>query len=94
MLAPYTGHIYDLFCGSDGIFAQSEKFVEEHGRRIGNISVYGQEFNSTTRRLAMMNLAICGIEGELGPERADTFRGDLHKDLMADWGGDSARRSV
>ena len=66
------------------MFVQSEKFVEEHGGRIGDIAVYGQESNSTTRRLAMMNLAIRGIEGDLGPEHADTFRRDLHKDLKAD----------
>jgi hypothetical protein len=66
------------------MFVQSEKVVEEHGGRIGDIAVYGQESNSTTRRLAMMNLAIRGIEGELGSEHADTFRRDLHKDLKAD----------
>ena len=55
------------------------------GGRIGDIAVYGQESNSTTRRLAMMNLAIRGIEGDLGPEHADTFRRDLHKDLKADY---------
>ena len=67
MLAPYKGRVYDPCCGSAGMFAQSEKFVEEHGGRIGDIAVYGQESNSTTRRLAMMNPAIRGIEGDLGP---------------------------
>jgi len=85
MLAPYKGRVYDPCCGSAGMFVQSEKFVEEHGGRIGDIAVYGQESNSTTRRLAMMNLAIRGIEGDLGPEHADTFRRDLHKDLKADF---------
>ena len=84
MLAPYKGRVYDPCCGSAGMFVQSEKFVEEHGGRIGDNAVYGQESNSTTRRLAMMNLAIRGIEGDLGPEHADTFRRDLHKDLKAD----------
>ena len=85
MLAPYKGRVYDPCCGSAGMFVQSEKFVEEHGGRIGDIAVYGQESNSTTRRLAMMNLAIRGIEGDLGDEHADTFRRDLHKDLKADY---------
>ena len=85
MLAPYKGRVYDPCCGSAGMFVQSEKFVEEHGGRIGDIAVYGQESNSTTRRLAMMNLAIRGIEGDLGLEHADTFRRDLHKDLKADF---------
>ena len=85
MLAPYKGRVYDPCCGSAGMFVQSEKFVEEHGGRIGDIVVYGQELNPTTRRLALMNLAIRGIEGDLGPEHADTFRRDLHKDLKADF---------
>ncbi|MCA9233247.1 MAG: SAM-dependent DNA methyltransferase [Planctomycetales bacterium] len=85
MLAPYKGRLYDPCCGSAGMFVQSEKFVEEHGGRIGDIAVYGQESNPTTRRLALMNLAIRGIEGDLGPEHADTFRRDLHKDLKADY---------
>jgi type I restriction enzyme M protein len=85
MLAPYKGRVYDPCCGSAGMFVQSEKFVEEHGGRIGDLAVYGQESNSTTRKLAMMNLAIRGIEGDFGPEHADTFRRDLHKDLKADF---------
>ncbi|WP_339907202.1 class I SAM-dependent DNA methyltransferase [Symmachiella dynata] len=85
MLAPGKGRIYDPCCGSAGMFVQSEKFVEDHGGRIGDIAIYGQESNSTTRRLALMNLAIRGIEGDLGPEHADTFRRDLHKDLKADF---------
>ena len=85
MLAPYKGRVYDPACGSGGMFVQSEKFVEEHGGRVGDLSIYGQESNATTRRLALMNLAIRGIEGDFGPEHADTFRRDLHKDLKADF---------
>jgi type I restriction enzyme M protein len=85
MLAPYKGRIYDPCCGSGGMFVQSEKFVESHGGKIGDISVYGQEMNHTTRRLAIMNLAIRGIEADIGQEPADTFRRDLHKDLKADF---------
>src|SRR6056297_968897 len=85
MLAPYKGRVYDPCCGSGGMFVQGEKFVETHGGRIGDIAVYGQESNPTTRRLALMNLAIRGIEGDIGPEHADTFRRDLHKDLKADY---------
>ena len=100
MLAPYKGRVYDPCCGSGGMFVQSERFVEEHGGRIGDVSVYGQESNETTWRLAKMNLAIRGIEANLGPEHADSFHRNLHKDLKADyvlanppfndsdWGGD------
>ena len=85
MLGPYKGRIYDPCCGSGGMFVQSEKFVEAHGGRLGDISIYGQESNATTRRLAVMNLAIRGIEADFGPEHADTFRRDLHPDLRADF---------
>lgn len=85
MLAPYKGRVYDPCCGSGGMFVQGEKFVEHHGGRIGDIAIYGQESNPTTRRLAMMNLAIRGIDGDLGKENADTFRRDLHKNLKADY---------
>ena len=85
MLAPYKGRVYDPCCGSGGMFVQSEKFVESHGGKIGDLSVFGQEMNHTTRRLAIMNLAIRGIEADIGPEPADTFRNDLHKDLKADF---------
>lgn len=85
MLAPYKGRIYDPCCGSGGMFVQSEKFVEAHGGRLGDISIYGQESNATTRRLAIMNLAIRGIEADFGSEHADTFRRDLHPDLRADY---------
>jgi type I restriction enzyme M protein len=64
---------------------QSEKFVEAHGGKLGDISIYGQESNATTRRLAVMNLALRGIEADFGPEQADTFRRDLHPDLRADY---------
>jgi type I restriction enzyme M protein len=85
MLAPYKGRIYDPCCGSGGMFVQSEKFVEAHGGKIGDIAVYGQESNATTRRLAIMNLAIRGIEADIGPEHADTFKRDVHPDLKADF---------
>ncbi|OPY75369.1 MAG: Type I restriction enzyme EcoKI M protein [Syntrophorhabdus sp. PtaU1.Bin153] len=85
MLAPYKGRVYDPCCGSGGMFVQSEKFIEEHGGKIGDISIYGQESNHTTWRLAKMNLAIRGIEGNLGKEHADTFHRDLHPDLKADY---------
>ena len=85
MLAPYKGRIYDPCCGSGGMFVQSEKFVEAHGGKLGDISIYGQESNPTTRRLAVMNLALRGIEADFGAENADTFRRDLHPDLRADF---------
>ena len=67
------------------MFVQSEKFVESHGGKLGDISIYVQESNATTRRLAVMNLALRGIEADFGPEHADTFRRDLHPDLRADY---------
>jgi type I restriction enzyme M protein len=85
MLQPYQGRILDPCCGSGGMFVQSEKFVKAHGGRIGDISIYGQESNATTRRLAVMNLALRGIEADFGPEQADTFRRDLFPDLRADF---------
>jgi len=85
MLAPYKGRIYDPACGSGGMFVQSEKFVESHGGKLGDISIYGQESNPTTRRLAIMNLALRGIEADFGKEHADTFRNDQHPDLRADF---------
>ena len=85
MLAPYKGRIYDPCCGSGGMFVQLEKFVEAHGGKLGDISIYGQESNPTTRRLAVMNLALRGIEADFGIEQADTFRRDLHPDLRADF---------
>lgn len=106
MLSPYKGRVFDPCCGSGGMFVQSEKFVEAHGGRIGDISIYGQESNPTTWRLAQMNLAIRGIEAHLGPHHADSFKSDQHKDLKADhvlanppfndsdWGGDALAEDV
>lgn len=110
MLEPFKGRVYDPCCGSGGMFVQSERFVEEHaGRNVDprqardQIAVYGQESNATTWRLAKMNLAIRGIEANLGSKWADTFHEDLHKGLMAkyvlanppfndsDWGGDKLK---
>jgi type I restriction enzyme M protein len=112
MLAPYRGRVYDPCCGSGGMFIQSEKFVEEHRYRIGDqerrgqpgdIAIYGQESNPTTWKLARMNLALRGIEADLGRQNADTFHHDLHPDLKADyilanppfnvsdWGGERLR---
>ncbi len=85
MIQPYKGRIYDPCCGSGGMFVQSEKFVEAHGGRKGDIAIYGQESNPTTRRLCLMNLAIRGIDGNIGDRQADSFTNDLHKDLKADY---------
>lgn len=85
MLAPYKGRVFDPCCGSGGMFVQSEKFVEAHGGKIGDISIFGQESNHTTWRLAKMNLAIRGIDGDLGKENADAFHRDQHKDLRSDY---------
>ncbi|HZL34883.1 MAG TPA: class I SAM-dependent DNA methyltransferase [Tepidisphaeraceae bacterium] len=84
MLEPYDGRVYDPCCGSGGMFVQSEKFVEGHGDRR-NVSIFGQESNPTTWRLAHMNLAIHGIEANLGEQPADTFLRSLHPDLKADY---------
>lgn len=83
MLAPYKGRVYDPCCGSGGMFVQSEKFIEAHSGTIGDISVYGQESNYTTWRLAKMNLAIRGIDAQIG--QGDTFHNDRHPDLKADY---------
>ncbi len=85
MIAPYKGRVYDPCNGSGGLFVQSEKFIEAHGGKLGDIAIYGQESNPTTWKLAVMNLAIRGIEADLGPHAADTFRNDLHPDLRADY---------
>lgn len=84
MIEPYNGRVYDPCCGSGGMFVQSERFVEQHGNK-DEISVYGQESNPTTWRLAHMNLAIHGIEANLGSQPADTFLRNLHPDLKADY---------
>ncbi|MBU4226620.1 MAG: type I restriction-modification system subunit M [Chloroflexi bacterium] len=103
MLAPYKGRVFDPCCGSGGMFVQSEKFVQAHGGKLDDISIFGQESNPTTWKLAKMNLAIRGIESNLGREAADSFHRDLHPDLkadfilanppfnMSDWGGDRLR---
>lgn len=106
MIEPYRGRVYDPCCGSGGMFVQSERFVEAHGGRVGDISIYGQESNPTTWRLCRMNLAIRSIEGNIGPYNADSFLNDLHEDLRADfilanppfnmdaWGGEQLQKDV
>ena len=85
MIEPYKGRVYDPCCGSGGMFVQSEQFVEAHGGQRDDISIYGQESNPTTWRLCRMNLAIRGIDSNLGPQHADSFHNDLHQDLKADY---------
>ena len=104
MIEPYKGRIYDPCCGSGGMFVQSEKFIEAHGGKIGDISIYGQESNPTTWRLCKMNLAIRGIEANI--QRGDSFHNDLHRDLRADfilanppfndsdWGGERLQNDI
>lgn len=107
MLAPTEkSRIFDPCCGSGGMFVQSEEFVEAHGGRRGAVAIYGQESNSTTWRLAKMNLAIRHIDANLGQEPADSFLRDQHKDLkadfvlanppfnMSDWGGEQLRDDI
>jgi len=100
MIEPFKGRIYDPCCGSGGMFVQSERFVQAHGGRFDDLSIFGQESNPTTWRLCKMNLALRGIEGNIGTQHADSFHNDLHKDLKAnyilanppfnisDWGGE------
>src|SRR3970282_1303829 len=83
MLAPYKGRVYDPCCGSGGMFVSSEKFIEAHSGKIGDISIYGQESNYTTWRLAKMNLAIRGIDAQIA--HGDSFHDDKHPDLKADY---------
>lgn len=85
MLEPYHGRVYDPACGSGGMFVQSAEFVKAHGGKRNDISVYGQEFTSTTWKLAKMNLALRGIDADLGDKSADSFTQDLHPDLRADF---------
>jgi type I restriction enzyme M protein len=85
MIEPYEGRVFDPCCGSGGMFVQSERFVEVHGGSKRDISIFGQESNPTTWRLAHMNLAIRGIEANLGEQPADSFVRDLHPDLKADY---------
>jgi len=83
VLAPYKGRVYDPCCGSGGMFVSSEKFIEAHSGKIGDISIYGQESNYTTWRLAKMNLAIRGIDAQIA--HGDTFHNDRHPDLKANY---------
>jgi type I restriction enzyme M protein len=85
VLAPHHGKVYDPCCGSGGMFVQSERFIEAHGGKLGDVSIYGQEANPTTWRLAAMNLAIRGIDFNFGKEPADSFVRDQHSDLRADF---------
>ena len=106
MLEPYKGRVYDPCCGSGGMFVQSEKFVEEHGGRIGDIAIYGQESNYTTWRLAKMNLAVRGIDADIRWNNEGSFHKDELPDLRADfilanppfnisdWGGDRLREDA
>ena len=106
MLKPYKGRVYDPCCGSGGMFVQSEKFVREHGGRIGDIRVYGQEMNNTTWRLAKMNMAVRGIDADIKWNNEGSFHKDELPDLKADfilanppfnisdWGGDRLREDV
>lgn len=103
MLEPFNGRVYDPACGSGGMFVQADKFIKAHGGVRNDISVFGQEQNPTTWRLAKMNLALRGIDANLGAQWGDTFANDLHPDLRADfilanppfnisdWGGESLR---
>lgn len=104
MLQPYHGRVLDPACGSGGMFVQADKFVQVHGGSRNDISVFGQESNATTWRLAKMNLAVRGIEGNLGAQWGDSFHADAHADLRADfvianppfndskWGGERLRQ--
>ena len=106
MLEPYQGRVYDPCCGSGGMFVQSEKFVAEHGGRIGDIAIYGQESHYTTWRLAKMNLAVRGIDSDIRWNNEGSFHKDELRDLKADfilanppfnisdWGGDRLREDV
>ncbi|MCA3644030.1 MAG: SAM-dependent DNA methyltransferase [Methylobacterium sp.] len=106
MIEPYEGRVYDPCCGSGGMFVQSEKFVELHGGRIGDIAVYGQESNPTTWRLCKMNLAVRGIDADIRWNSEGSFHKDELRDLKADfilanppfnisdWGGDRLREDV
>jgi type I restriction enzyme M protein len=106
MLEPYKGRVYDPCCGSGGMFVQSEKFVETHGGRIGDIAIYGQESNYTTWRLAKMNLAVRGIDADIRWNNEGSFHKDELKDLrfdyilanppfnISDWGGERLREDA
>ncbi len=106
VLEPFNGRVYDPCCGSGGMFVQSAKFVENHSGNINNLSIYGQDSNPTTWKLAQMNLAIRGIEANLGTYNADTFFEDCHPTLRADyimanppfnlsdWGADKLKEDI
>lgn len=85
MIEPFKGRVYDPCCGSGGMFVQSEEFVHEHAGSINDLAVYGQESNPTTWKLAKMNLAIRGIDNDLGKHQGDTFTNDLHKGMRFDY---------
>jgi len=106
VLQPYSGRVYDPCCGSGGMFVQSVKFVENHRGKRGDISLYGQDSNPTTYKLCIMNLAIRGLEADIGEPNSDTFFHDCHLRLKADyimanppfnlsnWGGDKLKDDV
>ena len=106
VLQPYKGRCYDPAMGSGGMFVQSADFVRHHQGDIKNLSIFGQEINANTRKMAMMNLAIRGIEADLGDRNADTFFDDRHPTLkadfvmanppfnMSDWGADKLQEDV
>ncbi|TCP09087.1 type I restriction enzyme M protein [Caldimonas thermodepolymerans] len=106
MLEPYAGRVYDPCCGSGGMFVQSDKFVQEHGGRIGDIAIYGQESNYTTWRLCKMNLAVRGIDADIRWNNEGSFHKDELRDLkfdfilanppfnVSDWGGERLRDDV
>ncbi len=85
MLEPFKGRVYDPAMGSGGFFVQSENFIREHQGRIGDVSIYGQEYNHTTWQLAAMNMVIRGIDFNFGKEPANTYTNDQHPDLRADF---------
>lgn len=85
VLQPTSGRVYDPCCGSGGMFVQSERFLEAHGGKLGDIAIYGQESNATTRRLCAMNLAIRGIDFDLGKTHGDTFLENHHPDKRFDF---------
>ncbi len=106
MIEPFEGQIYDPACGSGGMFCQSARFVKEHQGNIRDISIFGQESNPTTWKLAKMNLALRGLEANLGKHNADTFHDEQHKTLKAnyilanppfnisDWGGERLKDDI
>lgn len=103
IIQPFHGRVYDPCCGSGGMFVQSAEFVRRHAGNINDLSIFGQESNPTTWKMATMNLAIRGIDADLGKFNADTFFNDLHKSErfdfilanppfnLSDWGGDKLR---